>query len=393
MHRQLVRAFSDGSLKRDKDSLTYALYFPGIPRENASVKLTNTSNNVSRAELAAIIHALLVTHTHSNLTIYSDSEVSVKLINNIAGAIRSREKHPDLGDLLELAKIILDKRAQANSKTLILHTHSHLLDHKMDKEERERRWRNMRERFGDGAEEIAAGNRKADEMAEAAHKIKQTLPLPVDTRCLGGWLLTDKQSPIRRVILKPIAELRERQREEWWKKLTKTKHYRSYLNPHLLATIDAPLSSFVVNLQKAEDNEVRIFAQRMRRKLTLDNATKRKRLEQSSGEWRRKMEKSAPKDDRCPFQCGATDERMHVFTCIKTAKHRSELAAKVLEIFNRASRTKLQAIPLWFSAPAGRAPPHQDEQLRKLWRAVESFPKDMGNMGFVPRSLTELFVS
>ena len=218
MHRQLVRAFSDGSLKRDKDSLTYALYFPGIPRENASVKLTNTSNNVSRAELAAIIHALLVTHTHSNLTIYSDSEVSVKLINNIAGAIRSREKHPDLGDLLELAKIILDKRAQANSKTLILHTHSHLLDHKMDKEERERRWRNMRERFGDGAEEIAAGNRKADEMAEAAHKIKQTLPLPVDTRCLGGWLLTDKQSPIRRVILKPIAELRERQREEWWKK-------------------------------------------------------------------------------------------------------------------------------------------------------------------------------
>ncbi len=128
----------------------------------------------------------------------------------------------------------------------------------------------------------------------------------------------------------------------------------------------------------------------MRRKLTLDNATKRKRLEQSSREWRLKMAKTTPKDDRCPFGCGAEDERMHVFTCKKASKYRAELATNVLAIFNEASITNLQAVPLWFSAPAGGAPALQDEQVKILWRKVERFPRALGNMGFIPKALPEL---
>ncbi len=66
----------------------------------------------------------------------------------------------------------------------------------------------------------------------------------MDTRYLGDWLIVDTGTPTK-AVLKPVLELRTRQKEKWWKKLTNTKHYKSYLNPQSLAEIDVGLSSTI----------------------------------------------------------------------------------------------------------------------------------------------------
>lgn len=120
--------------------------------------------SVDRAELLALIHALLLAATYAEARVYADSSYVVSVWNK--SNTKVNEANWDLCRITSEIK----EQARARGQTIsVMKVYSHALDHP-DPVERSRRKKWMTDEFQERWSEIAEGNRQADLLAKNGHR-------------------------------------------------------------------------------------------------------------------------------------------------------------------------------------------------------------------------------
>lgn len=131
-----VAAYTDGSLMRKGKNIYcgYGIYFPGKEYKSISRKFTHEPITNNRAELYAILKAIILTNKIDNqrmltngtrikkLTIYSDSEYSVKTFNEwLPKWLKSGKEYMNSDIINET----MDHMKNVSFKIVLIHVRAH----------------------------------------------------------------------------------------------------------------------------------------------------------------------------------------------------------------------------------------------------------------------------
>jgi ribonuclease HI len=131
-----LEAWTDGSADAQAQNVGYAVYWGENHLLNYSRRMPHEENTNNTAELSAVLHVLSVIARDENIIIYTDSQVTMRVVaalqKNLDAphALHSLTKKDNVTTARAKRAIfaILQERRNHNATTELSHVYSHLLD-------------------------------------------------------------------------------------------------------------------------------------------------------------------------------------------------------------------------------------------------------------------------
>lgn len=372
-HNERARIFTDGS--KNNLNTSYAIFCSGFDRYTFAGKLP-TIDSIDRAELLAVLHALLVGMNFSESIIYTDSQYAVSAFNLASSDLTMRRKESNY-DLKVIIREIYRRRA--NRSIYVHKVMAHCLDAD-DENERKRRQEKMKEMYGDLAETLIRGNHRADQLAKEARDNGQFKPLR-----FPNVLSKQECYAIVDATGKKIFSLRSYLRSRYQDKTIKAAQ-KLQMMPWLKQPecIDSKLSHNLFVISDPSTAHLQNFVYKMRRKLLWEKAMIIRRRTEWGTRGPQKYP-NPPENGKCEL-CGEDENWMHpMMICPRTRFIRQRAHNNILKIFSKANLTQqeIKAIPCWWAIDILENPP-----LPAL-SATFNFDKLWGALGLIPKNLAD----
>jgi ribonuclease HI len=425
----LLEVWTDGSAEMSQKSVTYAVYWGEGHPMNYSRKMSLSSNTNNEAELSAILHVLDVIPWSQPVIIYSDSEVAIKIMTQLDNYARmphyesalTKRDSPPLACIKRGLIECLSVRSQHDTRTVVSHVYSHLLDQpqKLDDAEHKRRMDIMRNGYGDQYLRVLQGNEAADKLASTAHAhARPNMPITsVLDPLYPAYVITNQDedaAPVGKIdnkrrlgedLRKEIYDARRATTvDEHKKRQRKAKED----NPDSIALdytclefdskTDMRQSARVMQSWRSTPMQANTFnfLYRARRGALLEKSKAFHRIREEEAKGRKPMferfyGKKYKWNTRCPCCLNSIEENGHVLTdCSDTQnKFRRTLREEVINTLKTAlkddSHEELTKLPAWFACgdDTVRVPPTGDAHLKE----IANYDKHLGTLAYIPSAL------
>lgn len=366
------RISTDGS-KNTQRGTAYAVYSAGYDQFTYAGRVASI-NDIGRAELFAIVHALIIGANFSETHIYTDSQYALSAYEQAVSDTHIKRKEQDY----DLRLLIREIHALRDHRTANVHkVMAHALDHE-DLNERKRRFDIMKSQYGtEEARKLISDNQRADELAKWARDRPES-PIIQLTHTLSEaekFALSERNGD---KIFSPRKYLRRRNHAKILAEVQSLAHMPWLKEPNKIQT---PLSNNLFTRTTPGVAPLQNFVYKMRRKLLYEKAMILNRIESRGDAYAKSKYPNPPDNDKCEL-CGAVEQWMHPMISCKATKHvREETNMKIIGRFTRMGITRDQAekIPCWWAADVGDIAASSPDlgNFDKIWGALGIIPKEI----------------
>jgi exonuclease III len=389
----LVEIFTDASIQQQdhgEQKTGYAVHVPNHPMIDY-VQPLDSILSTADAEAHGIAAALSI-GTSNKVIVYTDSKVTKDRLDYIAKHERLPKAIPLLArEPLDVITRACKRRRQRLTTTMIETVLSHTDDKSLPEAKEKARRLAMANKFGERAQSIIQGNKKADELAKEIAKyqapdlnpLSKSLPrfITIDAT---GRLIPDPARVIKDAnTMRRMTELLKERREA----IDVGGPQRTMYGWLGTQGIDWRRSSYLGRNTDPALDRLQNFAIKLRRGLIADKQTRKAR--QGHPYWaQRRYNGVMVKDDICDACQKETETRFHFVYCEHNSPIRANITKKVLDIINEHLKEQINDTPVFWAPEQRHRFISPRNKKRTTWVNIEKHAPENAAMGIIPEDFT-----